>query len=469
MENQPTSDFINISIDDVCETLGKTIKKDDSNKILVFLAMLLVYTEESQINISFIAPSSSGKSFIPLEVSKLFPAEDVWRLGNVSPTAFYHEQGKYEDEAKKDTIIVDLSRKIIIFLDQPGPELLARFRALLSHDEKIITSKITDKNQRGGNRTKTVKVIGFPVVVFCSANLRMDEQESTRMLVLSPDINTEKIRQGIVAGIRKATDKQSYMSEVEADPQRAKLKERVRAVKDSGIKDVKIRNRSLVEDKFFALSPNLRPRQQRDIIRVVNIIKSLSLLNFGLREREEDVILASDDDIEEGFMLWTLVSESQELNLSPYVHEIYEKVIHELFLEKKADGKVGEDLAINKKEFAKKHLEIYGRVLPDWQFAKDVLPELESAGLVSLGKDPREGHDHRQTMIYPTTEFNISAKENNIEMNGGVNSVQFENSWHCTICDGMEYWVRDDGEKICSACHPQLVQEIEEAVEGIGV
>jgi hypothetical protein len=53
-----------ITLDQVREVLDLTIKKDDGNKIITFLAMLAAYTDNAQFNISFNAPSSSGKSFI---------------------------------------------------------------------------------------------------------------------------------------------------------------------------------------------------------------------------------------------------------------------------------------------------------------------------------------------------------------------------------------------------------------------
>jgi len=158
------SSFKPITCDDLIKILGLTIKRDETNKVITFLAQLSAYTENSQINISFNAPSSTGKSFIPLEIVSLFPEEDVIKLGNCSPTAFYHEQGEYDKAT--NTIKVDLSRKILIFLDQPSTQLLERLRSLLSHDEKVIMAKITDKNQKGGNRTKTVAIKGFPVVIF---------------------------------------------------------------------------------------------------------------------------------------------------------------------------------------------------------------------------------------------------------------------------------------------------------------
>lgn len=82
--------------------LGITIKKDEENKLITFLCMLTAYTEDAQFNISFNAPSSSGKSYIPTEIAELFPSDDVITVAYCSPTAFFHD--KAENMIKKKRI-----------------------------------------------------------------------------------------------------------------------------------------------------------------------------------------------------------------------------------------------------------------------------------------------------------------------------------------------------------------------------
>ena len=177
--------FPPLTVERLTDVLSLTIKEDRINKLITFLAFLSAYTEDSQFNISFNAPSSSGKSYIPIEVAALFPKEDVMKVGYCSPTAFFHDKGIYNKE--REGYFMDLQRKILIFLDQPHTLLLAHLRPLLSHDEKEIRIKITDKSQKFGLKTKNVFVVGYPSVVFCSAGLKIDEQEATRFLLLSPE------------------------------------------------------------------------------------------------------------------------------------------------------------------------------------------------------------------------------------------------------------------------------------------
>ncbi|EKE12880.1 MAG: hypothetical protein ACD_13C00134G0041 [uncultured bacterium] len=397
-----TSNFKPITCDELTKILGLTIKRDETNKIITFLAQLSAFTEDSQLNISFNAPSSTGKSFIPLEIVKLFPDEDVIKLGNCSPTAFYHEQGEYDKAT--NTIKVDLSRKIIIFLDQPNIQLLERTRSLLSHDEKIIKAKITDKNQKGGNRTKTVAIKGFPAVIFCTAGLRLDEQEATRFLLLSPEINNEKIREAIFEKIKKEADSKGYKEITERDPDRKLLKDRILAIKEANIQEIKIGNSKLVEEEFFKGIKQTKPRHQRDIARVISLIKVLALLNLWFREKDGDAIVANDDDIKEAFKIWISISESQELNLPPYVLNLYKDVILGAYSAVKR--------GLSRQEIMKKHFEVYGRFLPDWQLRQWIIPMLETSGLITQEAD---SFDKRKILISPTSEINS-------ESDGGVDA-----------------------------------------------
>ena len=72
--------------------------------------------------------------------------------------------GEWDDELKGYR--VNLERKILIFLDQPHDALLQRLRPLLSHDQKELMMKITDKRELKGLRTKSVIVRGFPTAFF---------------------------------------------------------------------------------------------------------------------------------------------------------------------------------------------------------------------------------------------------------------------------------------------------------------
>ncbi|GAI30017.1 unnamed protein product, partial [marine sediment metagenome] len=289
-ERIDTSRFTPFSSQELIKILGLTIKKDEKNKLITFLCQLSAYIESSQFNISFNAPSSTGKSYIPIEIARLFPEEDVLEIGYCSPTAFFHDIGKYDKEQKG--YVVDLSRKILIFLDQPHTQLLERLRPLLSHDKKEISLKITDKTQKFGLRTKNILLKGYPSVIFCTARLKIDEQEATRFLLLSPETSQEKIREAIHEKIKKETDTNTYHEGLNNAPARKLLKERIRAIKQENIKEIKIGSPEEIEDRFLEKDKMLKPRDSRDIGRIISLVKCFALLNLWFRKKEGSTIMA---------------------------------------------------------------------------------------------------------------------------------------------------------------------------------
>src|SRR3989338_3244389 len=306
-ERVDVSRFTPITTATLIDTLGLTIKRDEENKVVTFLCELAAYTENAQFNVSYNAPSSTGKSYIPTEIAKLFPQEDVMELAYCSPTAFFHDAGEFNKELNGYKI--DLSRKILIFLDQPHNDLLARLRPLLSHDKKEISLKITDKSQKHGLRTKNILIKGYPSVIFCTAGLTIDEQEATRFLFLIPEKNKEN---------------------------------------------------------------------------------------------------------EEEFKIGEKISASQELNLPPYIYDLYRDIILKAWENKNSSGT---ELGLTRQDISKKHYEVYGRMLDTTKLRQQILPMLETAGLISQEPDP---NDKRKMLIYPTVAPTVSTTQEYSESDGGV-------------------------------------------------
>ena len=418
-EKIDTSRFKPLSNQELLETLGLTIKKDETNKLITFYGQLSAYTEDSQQNISNSAPSSTGKSYSPMEIAQLFPAEDVIAIGYCSSTAFFHDHGNYNKET--NTITIDFSGKVIIFLDQPHSQLLQNLRPLLSHDKKEILIKITDKSQKGGHRTKNVLLRGYPAVVFCTTGLNIDEQESTRFILLSPETSQEKIRAGVCEKIKKDSDKKSYKYFLEGNPKRMELKERIKAIKQEKIQDIIISNPKKLEQLFFekfGKGGTLKPRHQRDIGKITSLIKTRALVNLWFRERDGSTIIANEEDIEDGFNLWCEIAESQELNLPPYVYKIYQEVILQAYEEKNHKG-------LERNEVLKKHFKIYSRPLQEKSLRLEIIPMLENSGLIY---QEEAENDKRKKLIYPTKQDTTSNSQNNSVADGGIDDSAKNNS-----------------------------------------
>ncbi|MDD4940493.1 MAG: hypothetical protein PHE65_01140 [Candidatus Omnitrophica bacterium] len=376
-----------ITTDELLQVLGLTIKSDEANKVITFLGLLSAYTEDSQFNIAFNAPSATGKTYIPLEIAALFPNEDVWTGGYCSPTAFFHEIG---DENENGQIVVEFKGRILIFLDMPNPQVVQKLRPVLSHDTREISVKVTDKKKSEGLRTKNVVMVGFPVVVFCSAGLRFDEQEATRFFLLSPEVSQEKIRAAVYEKVRKEAHPEGYRVALESNPARAALRQRIAAIKEEDITEIMIPCHEAVRDGFLEDRKLLKPRDARDVGKVLALTKVFALLNLWDRPRDGSVISANEEDVANAFRLWEVIRKPQELNLPPYVYDMYINIILPMLKGQPFQS------GIYRQEIMRKHYEVYERSLPEWQLRREILPALEQASLIIQEPDP---NDRRKTII----------------------------------------------------------------------
>ena len=384
-----------LTVEDIRRILDTTIKFDDNNKVICFLAFLTVYTNEDQINLGFIAESSTGKSYIPLEVAAYFPEEDVIELGYASPTAFFHDWGVLErdEEGRIQNVVINLERKILIFLDQPHPELLERLRPVLSHDKKVIEFRITDKSDKYGLRTKNIKIIGFPVAVFCSANPNLDEQENTRLLLLSPERTQDKLREALNLRLLRESDRAAFRKYLEEDESRRFLMKRINLIKNSGVREVIIPEslREEIKTRFLREHTFLKPRHIRDLSRLVSLVKAHALLNYPNREREGETIKANLTDVEAAFKLYMGISAANDLGLSPWLFEIYRLIA----------SNAPEGATIT--DFQSLYFQHYHQAL-GYKKAYSILKTLLSAGLLTEETSPE---DRRKLLYKPLKYFSL--------------------------------------------------------------
>jgi len=252
--------------------------------------------------------------------------------------------------------------------------------------------------------------------------LNIDEQEATRFLLLSPEVKQEKIRQGIESAIRREADRDEYLQWLESHPGRKSLKLRLEAIKQEQVGDIKIANYKKLEKRFLSNHKLLKPRHQRDIKRLVSIVKAFAVLNVWWRDSDGEGIVATDEDVESAFTLWDIISESQELNLPPYVHDLYKDVILPAWKKKNHNRSNFEAvtglLGLSRQEVLGKHYEVYGRMMSSFMLGKQILPMLETAGLIIQEQDPG---DKRKLLVFPTEMMGKKNSSNE----GGVDEDDF--------------------------------------------
>lgn len=386
-----TSLFKEMTTEDLAKVLDLTIKHDDVNKVVIFLAMLSTYTEEDQLNVFLNARSSSGKSYLVQEIAKLFPEVDIRDFCKVSPTAFFYNEDNMVMGENGETYL-DLSRKILLFYDQMNPQLQMNLRSLLSHDKKNLPFMNTNKGKNGANTAKILYIRGFPSTFFCSAYMKMDEQEQTRAFLLSPETTQEKISAGVDLAQLKMGDRSAYDEMLKNDERRQLLIDRVHHIKSLNICHINIPAEFKIAERFKQMFARLEPRAQRDIFHLGSLIKTIALLNAPFRKMSGSDLIASQSDVDQAFKLWEYLNRSQKYGVSPQVLDFYEGTILPALKDKQKTEKVS---GVTLRELNLYNVKTTGVTL-NLNFCRDqFIPVLEASGLISCEKNP----DNRKEML----------------------------------------------------------------------
>ena len=179
----PDRDYAEFAI----RTIKKVVKREDVLVRQVFYTGLSTYTFDP-VNLGIIAPTSEGKTYVVTRALKPFPEEDVWNIGNMSTKVLVRQKGILVDpdgkpireqvnelkkrlralgSAKKDAeekqalideleelvetakTEIDLSGKILVFLEPPHRELWNLLKPILSHDLVKIDFPYVDRTDQG--------------------------------------------------------------------------------------------------------------------------------------------------------------------------------------------------------------------------------------------------------------------------------------------------------------------------------
>jgi hypothetical protein len=340
--------------------LSKTVKRDDTTKKLAFLTGLSAYTPEP-INLFLRGESSTGKTYNVVESLKYFPKEDIWLLGGLSKTALVHSYGvlvdkngdlilpshkpdkeasEEEKEAWRNRLrdsyyLVDLTGKILVFLDAPNLDTFMALRPILSHDAHEISYRFTDKTSKGQLQTQHVVIRGWPSTVFCSTAEKYVQDLATRSLTTTPETVQDKIREANAVTGRKSASPWSF----ENDFDFMLLEGYIRFLKNQ-LENLKI---VIPYGKEFALNfPCILPRSMRDFKHILSLIKVLAFFYFAQRptlilkektdtgEVEQYYVIAVREDYEFVMEIWNEIRESTETSASKHVLTFFHEVAEEI-------------------------------------------------------------------------------------------------------------------------------------------
>jgi hypothetical protein len=213
--------------------LDSVIKNDYTLVRQILRVCFSAYTN-NPINLAVLAPTSEGKTYATVKVTNLFPPEDVIAVARLSPTALIHSNGILVDEngneisEKLDQLffeilharkardkelttqlesestelkknaknLVDLSNKILLFLDTPNSATYEMLKPLLSHDKYELLYKTTTTD--GSLKVKETVIRGWPAAIVCSAkNEAQNEvwpEVVSRFFMTSPNSNVKKYK-----------------------------------------------------------------------------------------------------------------------------------------------------------------------------------------------------------------------------------------------------------------------------------
>jgi hypothetical protein len=352
--------------------LSKTVKRDDVTKKMVFLTALSAYTPEP-LNLFLRGESSTGKSYNVTETLKYFPREDIWLLGGLSPTALIHDRGKlvsedgeeispgdrpimprkhdYADKQsyaealreykekkeiwikrlKNSHYLVDLSGKILVFLESPNIRTFNMLRPILSHDTFQISYKFTDKSAKQTLETQHVVIQGFPATIFCSTDEAYVQDLATRSFTITPETSVEKYKDAnILTGARAA-----FPWDFEKDFDFLLLEGYIRFLRDN-LKRFKV---AVPYGMEFAEKFEVRfPRSMRDFKHILSLVKVCALFHCGQRpvlvrkgeNNEEAFIIAAKGDYDFIMDLWNEIRETTETSAPGHIIKFFHEVVEDV-------------------------------------------------------------------------------------------------------------------------------------------
>ncbi len=245
--------------DRLANHLLKSVKREEANIRKILNVCLSAYTDDP-MNLAFVAPSSTGKTYLVESATRYFPAEDLIVLKSISRKAFTREPGKLvlktftedgpeykevvenaftgkqttisdyiaylnheidskENKNNHDLIeslrearteitenmmtLIDFTDKILVLLERPSQGFWADMMSLASHDSKYLESSFVEGE--GKKYTKHIVYKNWPAIIFFTSK---DEDFAwkdleTRFELAAPFESSEKFSEAIDLSLHK--------------------------------------------------------------------------------------------------------------------------------------------------------------------------------------------------------------------------------------------------------------------------
>jgi hypothetical protein len=465
--------------------------------------MLSAYTN-NPLNLAINSPSGEGKNWVIKRVAEKFPDEDVIRLSGMTAKSIFHRRGtlvvrnettgQYEpldyllaqidseiwekeqeilrtkdigtknglkaairayehDKSElraKSKKLIDLSHKILLFLDTPPAELLNALMSLLSHDEHETEYEYVDSHN--GIVTKTNVLRGWPVFIFAQASdlghYRRYPEIQRRFIFTNPRMDTIKYD----AAIDLAVDSFGipdfmYQAKVLRQEDFDKCKEIILQIRSKMLERVlrinPDRNQKVFAPYNEAIKGSMPKTKGFDMTtanRLMSFLSLLPLINIDRRPRLVTVRKEVKRDIDSDgiqsnveitpLALFEDLAESisvmeNSTGLRPYQLEWYEKVFHSEYnsmTEPDAREVKGREvkekiIAVTTERLARKTKEVYNRDITSKKVLETYLEPLLNEGYIDKMGSDLDGRAYIYYPIIGTTkpfDYSINDQANNI-------------------------------------------------------
>lgn len=269
-------------------------------------------------------------------------------------------------------------------------------RPLMSHDKKETLYLTTDRGKKSEFSCKESIIRGFATFIICSANSKMDEQESTRAIVLSPEVTKEKVKAVKEMVNRRVANPKEYEEKLVKNKGRQNLMERVRYIKSLKIESVIIPNPDLTLTAFNQISNKNQAGEQRDIAHFNSLVKAAAMLNAARRMDDYGNIIVKEEDIDIAVELWSSVSKSAETGLPLYIYDFYRNYVLAAYKDK------NNGTGITRMEICEKYFSIHREALDDYKLRKEIIPTLKLAKAI---KEVVNESDKKTKLIIPLIDI----------------------------------------------------------------
>lgn len=458
------------------DTILKEAKLEDRLVKQIFYHMLSAYTN-NPLNLAINSPSGEGKNYVLRKVAENFPKEDVMFLTAMSEKALFHRQGtlvvkndvgeyepiedrleqidseiedkEYEmkfnmhikndqkallksqiktlEDEKKDLLkdakkLIDLSHKILIFLDTPGFRLFDALMSLLSHDNYEVEYEYADATNTG-IRTKSNVLRGWPVMIFAQAldfsHYQRYPEIKRRFNITNPKMDKDKYKAAIdLIGKKFSLPNFMYESLVVSKSEKEKVCQIIRRLKENILnvcdaiepgnnnvivpfKEVMIN--ALKSDKAHDMTVAYRLFSYLSLLPIVNLEKRPRIL---FRKKGDPIAqvmpFATYDDLKEALFLMEYAN-----GVRPYILDWYRNVFLKKFeaktepdskLVKKDDIRTEDRIALTTQELVEATKEIQGKTFATKKILETYLEPLMNEGYI----DKQESNiNHRNNIYYP--------------------------------------------------------------------